>query len=63
MKIARVVCIAMALLAAQAASLDRAAAQDGGTTISKSKTTIHLGTATPGGGFPFYGTAFAAVMN
>ena len=38
-----------------------AAAQDGGKAISK--TTISLGTATPGGGFPLYGDAFAAVMN
>jgi hypothetical protein len=27
------------------------------------KTTISLGTATPGGGFPLYGNAFAEVMN
>jgi TRAP transporter TAXI family solute receptor len=27
------------------------------------KTTINLGTATPGGGFPLYGDAFAKVMN
>src|SRR5450755_808483 len=27
------------------------------------KTMIHLGTATPGGGFPLYGNAFAEVMN
>src|SRR4051812_47824471 len=38
-----------------------AAAQDGGKTITK--TTISLGTATPGGGFPVYGNAFAEVMN
>jgi len=38
-----------------------AAAQEGGKTISK--TTISLGTATPGGGFPVYGNAFAEVMN
>jgi TRAP transporter TAXI family solute receptor len=38
-----------------------AAAQDGGKTISR--TTISLGTATPGGGFPLYGNAFAEVMN
>ena len=38
-----------------------AAAQDGGKAISK--TTISLGTATPGGGFPLYGDALAAVMN
>src|SRR4030081_460120 len=38
-----------------------AAAQDGGKAIQK--TTISLGTATPGGGFPLYGNAFAEVMN
>jgi len=38
-----------------------AAAQDGGKPISK--TIITLGTATPGGGFPLYGDAFAEVMN
>ena len=38
-----------------------AAAQDGGKAIQK--TTINLGTATPGGGFPLYGNAFAQVMN
>jgi uncharacterized protein len=38
-----------------------AAAQEGGKPISK--TTIRLGTATPGGGFPLYGNAFAEVMN
>jgi TRAP transporter TAXI family solute receptor len=38
-----------------------AAAQDGGKLIPK--TTITLGTATPGGGFPLYGNAFAEVMN
>jgi TRAP transporter TAXI family solute receptor len=70
MRIAQIVCIAMALLAVQAlengaAAQDRAVAQEGDKTISKtnSKTTIHLGTATPGGGFPLYGNAFAAVMN
>lgn len=61
MKIARVVCIAAALLSAQGAVQDRAAAQEGDRTISR--TTIHLGTATPGGGFPLYGNTFAAVMN
>jgi uncharacterized protein len=42
-----------------------AAAQDGGKTISStpiSRTTIVLGTATPGGGFPLYGNALAAAM-
>jgi TRAP transporter TAXI family solute receptor len=38
-----------------------AGAQEGGKAITK--TTISLGTATPGGGFPVYGNAFAEVMN
>jgi uncharacterized protein len=38
-----------------------AAAEDGGKVIQK--TAISLGTATPGGGFPLYGNAFAEVMN
>ena len=38
-----------------------AAAQDGGKLIQK--TIISLGTATPGGGFPLYGNAFAEVIN
>src|SRR5882757_9411832 len=38
-----------------------AAAQDGGKVIQK--TIISLGTATPGGGFPLYGNAFAEVIN
>lgn len=42
------------------------AAQEGGKAMSNttiSSTTISLGTATPGGGFPLYGNAFAAAMN
>src|SRR3954468_8691564 len=35
--------------------------QQGGQVISK--TSISLGTATPGGGFPLYGAAFAEAMN
>src|SRR6202008_1131588 len=38
-----------------------AVAEEGSKSISK--TTIVLGTATPGGGFPLYGNAFAEVMN
>src|SRR5882757_7432884 len=38
-----------------------AAAQDGGKVIQK--TVISLGTATPGGGFPLYGNAFAEIVN
>ena len=39
-----------------------AAAQDGGKPITKTDQ-ISLGTATPGGGFPVYGNAFAEIMN
>jgi TRAP transporter TAXI family solute receptor len=38
-----------------------AAAQEGGKAIPK--TTVSLGTATPGGGFPLFGNNFAEVMN
>src|ERR1700687_2567912 len=55
MNIARIVCTGVLLLAGSAAALD------GGKVIEK--TTISLGTATPGGGFPLYGGDFAEVMN
>jgi TRAP transporter TAXI family solute receptor len=55
MNIACMVCTAAALI------VTSAAAQEGGKAIPK--TTIILGTATPGGGFPLYGNAFAEVMN
>jgi len=55
MNITRVICAAVLVLAGSAA------AQEGGKPISK--TTISLGTATPGGGFPLYGNNFAQVMN
>ncbi len=55
MKLARIACAGLLLLAGAAA------AQDGGKAITK--TTISLGTATPGGGFPVYGNAFAEIMN
>src|SRR5258706_1990496 len=55
MNITRIACVAVLLLAGSAA------AQDGGKVIQK--TTISLGTATPGGGFPLYGNAFAEIMN
>ena len=55
MKIAWMVCVSVLLLA------DSATAQDGGKAIPG--TTISLGTATPGGGFPLYGNAFAEIMN
>src|SRR5260370_31296002 len=55
MNIARIVCAGVLLLAGSAA------AQDGDKAIQK--TTISLGTATPGGGFPLYANAFAEAMN
>jgi uncharacterized protein len=55
MNIASIVYAGILLLAGSAA------AQDGGKAIQK--TMITLGTATPGGGFPVYGDAFAEVMN
>jgi len=55
MNVTYIVCAGALLLAGSAV------AQDGGKIIQK--TTISLGTATPGGGFPLYGNAFAEVMN
>ncbi len=55
MKVTRMICAGVLLLAGSAA------AQDGGRPIQK--TTISLGTATPGGGFPLFGNAFAQVLN
>ncbi|MCP3417133.1 TAXI family TRAP transporter solute-binding subunit [Bradyrhizobium brasilense] len=55
MKFAVMMCAGALLLAGGAA------AQEGSKTISK--TTISFATATPGGGFPLYGNAFAEVMN
>jgi TRAP transporter TAXI family solute receptor len=55
MNITPIACAAVLLL------VGSAAAQDGGKAIQKA--TISLGTATPGGGFPLYGNAFAEIMN
>jgi TRAP transporter TAXI family solute receptor len=55
MKLASAICAGVLLLSGSAA------AQEGGKVIQK--TTISLGTATPGGGFPLYGNAFAQAMN
>src|SRR2546423_8968878 len=55
MNIVRIICAGVLMLAGSAA------VQDGGKAITK--TTISLGTATPGGGFPLYGNAFAEIMN
>ncbi|RXH40639.1 TAXI family TRAP transporter solute-binding subunit [Bradyrhizobium zhanjiangense] len=49
------------ILLAAALLASSAAAQTGGNAIPT--TTLSLGTATPGGGFPLYGNAFAEVMN
>ncbi len=54
MNIMSMVCAGVLLLTGNAA------AQDGAKPIQK--TTISLGTATTGGGFPLYGNAFAEVM-
>ncbi|MEA2863347.1 MAG: uncharacterized protein QOC84_1303 [Bradyrhizobium sp.] len=62
MNIARAACVGMSLLAGGVLWLaGGAAAQEGGKIIQNSS--ISLGTATPGGGFPLYGNAFAEVMN
>jgi uncharacterized protein len=55
MKFIGFVCTALTLLAGVAM------AQDGGRVMPR--TSISLGTATPGGGFPLYGSAFAEIMN
>ncbi len=55
MKLAPLVCTGILLLASGVV------AEEGDKAIQK--TTISLGTATPGGGFPLYGNAFAEVMN
>ncbi len=55
MNIARVICAGLLVLSGDAV------AQDGGKPIQR--TTISLGTATPGGGFPLYGNNFAQIMN
>jgi uncharacterized protein len=55
MRFSRIVCAGLLLLGTGAA------AQEGGKAIQK--TTISLGTATPGGGFPLYGNAFADIVN
>src|SRR4051794_17536439 len=55
MNIASAICAVVLLVAGSAA------AQDGGKGIQK--TMISLGTATPGGGFPLYGNAFAETIN
>jgi uncharacterized protein len=59
LKVALFVCAGLLLLAAGAW------AEEGGKTIpdKTNPKTISLGTATPGGGFPLYGNAFAEIMN
>ena len=46
---------AVTLAAMTGVGMDKAAAQE--------KTTVVLGTATPGGGFQIYGAAYSAVLN
>ena len=59
MKLASLVCAGILLMACGVQ------AEEGDKTITKtdSKTAMSLGTATPGGGFPLYGNAFAEIMN
>src|SRR5260370_1272384 len=57
MNITGIACAAVLLLAGSAMAQDR----EGGKAIQQ--TTISLGTATPGGGFPIYGNGFAEVIN
>jgi TRAP transporter TAXI family solute receptor len=62
MNIARRACAGVLLLAGGVLlHAGGAASQEGGKVIQNSS--ISLGTATPGGGFPLYGNAFAEVMN
>ncbi|MGY8665793.1 TAXI family TRAP transporter solute-binding subunit [Bradyrhizobium sp. UFLA05-109] len=58
MKLRSLIMLGMVLLAGAASAQNQ---ENGDKAISK--TTISLGTATPGGGFPLYGNAFADVMN
>ncbi len=55
MNVTRMICAGALLLAGGAA------AQDGGKPVQR--TTLSLGTATPGGGFPLFGNTFAQVLN
>jgi len=55
MRFTTIVFLALTLLGGNASAQQKEAAI--------AKTTISLGTATPGGGFPLYGDAFAKVMN
>lgn len=59
MKFATMICAGALLL------VGGAAAQEGGGAIPTpiQKTAVSLGTATPGGGFPLYGNAFAEALN
>jgi TRAP transporter TAXI family solute receptor len=62
MRIARLACAGGLLLAGGGFQPGGGAlAQEGGKTVQS--ISISLGTATPGGGFPLYGDAFAEVMN
>jgi uncharacterized protein len=61
MKTVRPLCIAFMLLACGAAAQEGNKGNTGDKAIPK--ITISLGTATPGGGFPLYGNAFAEIMN
>src|SRR5437868_2124969 len=67
MKFAVMMCAGALLLAGGAVAQEKNQEknQEGNKAISNeaSRTTISFGTATPGGGFPLYGNAFAEVIN
>ena len=60
MKFTYMMCVLLTLLSGSAEAQQGESASGA---IMTSKTTISLGTATPGGGFPLYGDAFAEVIN
>ncbi|WP_224741449.1 TAXI family TRAP transporter solute-binding subunit [Bradyrhizobium sp. 2S1] len=63
MKFAVMICAGVLLLAGGAAAQEGSKTISNATSSNATKTTISFATATPGGGFPLYGNAFAEVMN
>jgi TRAP transporter TAXI family solute receptor len=63
MKIARLLGLATALIAASAAAQNGDKAIPNPANSNPARTSISFATATPGGGFPLYGNALAEVMN
>jgi TRAP transporter TAXI family solute receptor len=65
MKLARMIGIATAFVVTAVAAQqgDKTISQPAPTSSAPANTVINFGTATPGGGFPLYGNAFAEIMN